>query len=120
MDIFERELVTFVLKWAPFGGPTDDETFPLFGMSAECLKQRFRELVTRAECDLGTAASPDIRALVERATKLLPGRSKEAGDVETRRLARRSGKWSPESLEEAAGTWKLRQAIWVWDATADS
>ena len=45
MDAFERQILAFVLAWAPYGGPRDDDTFPEFGLHAGQLHDRFRHIV---------------------------------------------------------------------------
>lgn len=41
MDRFDRHIVEFVLKWAPYGWPPENETFIEFGLHAEELQKRF-------------------------------------------------------------------------------
>jgi hypothetical protein len=45
MDAFDRQILAFVLAWAPYGGPRDDDTFPEFGLRASQLHDRFRHVV---------------------------------------------------------------------------
>jgi len=40
-DSFDRHLLQFVLAWTPFGGPTDEDTFPRFGLRASTAHDRF-------------------------------------------------------------------------------
>ncbi|MUM04034.1 hypothetical protein B5P44_04445 [Mycobacterium sp. CBMA 213] len=42
---YDRQLLQFLVNWAPFGGPTDEETMPEFGMSAIQLRERCRKIV---------------------------------------------------------------------------
>ncbi len=46
MDSFERQLVQFVVLWAPFGGPPAEEMLPSFGLSPPLLARRFNQIVS--------------------------------------------------------------------------
>jgi hypothetical protein len=48
LERFDRDLLTFVLSWAPYGGPPDDECLIQFGMSAKRVRRRCRELICTA------------------------------------------------------------------------
>jgi hypothetical protein len=91
VDRFDMEIVEFMVSWAPYGGPPKDECVPLFGMSADRLEARFRDIV-----DIGRRrhlSAPEL-ALLERAATLLD---------------RRCDRESP-----AIGRWVLRQGVWRW------
>lgn len=45
IDLFDRELLKFVLNWAPYGGPPDDEVLPRFGIHSDQLCRRVQEIV---------------------------------------------------------------------------
>lgn len=45
IDTYERQILVFVLAWAPYGGPCDDDTFPEFGLRADQLRNRFQRIV---------------------------------------------------------------------------
>jgi hypothetical protein len=45
MDPFDRDLITFVIRWAPYGGPPRDEVLPAFGISANRLEERVLAIV---------------------------------------------------------------------------
>ncbi|MUL50100.1 hypothetical protein FZI85_30075 [Mycobacterium sp. CBMA293] len=49
---FDREIVEFVIRWQPFGGPSDEDVFPEFGMSAARLWARCAEIavMSRGRC----------------------------------------------------------------------
>jgi hypothetical protein len=49
MDSFDRHLVQFVVTWAPFGGPSDEDTYPRFGLRGRKLWNRFNRIVASAE-----------------------------------------------------------------------
>jgi hypothetical protein len=45
MDPFDRDLITFVIRWAPYGGPPREEVLPAFGISADRLEERALAIV---------------------------------------------------------------------------
>jgi hypothetical protein len=45
MDCFDRRILQFVLAWAPYGGPADDDVFLEFGIAADELLWRFHRIV---------------------------------------------------------------------------
>lgn len=45
VDRFDWEIVTFVVKWAPYGGPREDDVIPTFGMTCQELQKRFTAIV---------------------------------------------------------------------------
>jgi hypothetical protein len=67
---FDRHLVSFVLTWAPFGGPTDEDTFPRFGLRANRVMGRFRRIVAAAEAKSDTL-DPSDADLVTQARQYL-------------------------------------------------
>jgi hypothetical protein len=48
LERFDRDLLTFVLSWAPYGGPPEDECLIQFGMSAKRVRRRCHELICTA------------------------------------------------------------------------
>lgn len=69
---FERELLAWVVAWAPYGGAPDDETFPEFGLSTSEATDRAARLVCqRLSGELSTAQAD--RVLVTRAGVALRG-----------------------------------------------
>jgi hypothetical protein len=66
LDWFDRKIIEFILAWAPYDGPTDDETFPEFGMSTEDLEARFVEIIAMQTL-LRHVMGSDDRALLQRA-----------------------------------------------------
>ena len=44
LTAFDREMAAFLVRWEPYGGPPDDEAFPLFGMSTDDLVNRIYEI----------------------------------------------------------------------------
>jgi hypothetical protein len=45
VDTFERGILQFVLAWAPYGGPREDDVWLQFGMTVEQLGGRFAKIV---------------------------------------------------------------------------
>ncbi len=106
LDRFDRDLLSFVVSWAPYGGPPDNECFVEFGMSADRLRQRCVQVVSTtraADC------AEDERELLLRTCRLLLGqRHRESRSIpmltkpNVIRFARRPA--SPNNRrEEAAG-----------------
>jgi hypothetical protein len=74
LDRFDRDLLAFVLSWAPYGGPPGNECFVEFGMSTERVRERCMEVVcaaraiefVEAECSLLLRASRLLLGPVQR------------------------------------------------------
>ena len=49
MNSYEQELLSFMVTWAPFGGPQDEDAFPRFGLAVEQLWDRFARMVLSLE-----------------------------------------------------------------------
>lgn len=45
VDRFDWEILDFVVQWAPYGGPAEEEVLPRFGMTREQLQARFSDVV---------------------------------------------------------------------------
>ncbi|OBJ95949.1 hypothetical protein A5638_19115 [Mycolicibacterium fortuitum] len=70
MDSFERVLLNFVLAWAPYGGPREDDVWLEFGMTAEQLCVRFTRIVS-GQLPRARSLSAADRCLLERACRYL-------------------------------------------------
>jgi hypothetical protein len=70
MDAFERLLLKFVLAWAPYGGPREDDAWLEFGMTVEQLCVRFARIVAALVPRVRNLAADD-RCLLERACRHL-------------------------------------------------
>ena len=44
-DRFERDIVTFVRSWAPYGGPPTDEVLAEFGLTRDQLVARYHQIL---------------------------------------------------------------------------
>lgn len=63
MDWYERQIMQFVLRWIPFGGPPDDEMFPRFGLTPSEFRSRFREIVSKLNRNKHTLGEKDRELL---------------------------------------------------------
>lgn len=70
VDSFDRQLLTYAVTWAPFGGPVDEDTFPEFGVSAAAFWIRVGE-ITAATASLVCALSDGDFRLVQKARAAL-------------------------------------------------
>ena len=73
LDSFERAMIEFVLSWAPYGDPPEEDCLPLFGKTVPALKAEIRELVATPRC-----CSSDSRTLLMRVARVI-----ESVDLET-------------------------------------
>jgi hypothetical protein len=62
LERIDRQLLTFVLNWAPYGGPPEDECFLEFGMAAHRVRERCVEIVCASPS--GYYSEPDFQLLV--------------------------------------------------------
>ena len=66
LDAFECAKIRFLLSWAPYGDPPEEECLPLFGKTVTALKGEIRELVTTPRY-----CSSEDRALLMRVAEVL-------------------------------------------------
>ena len=103
LDRFDRDLLTFWLSWAPYGGPPNDECFVEFGMDVDRVRERCVQVVfTARAAEYGDAE----RVLLLRCSRVLPKpvqRDKRSAAPVTRpkvnRFARRAA--SPSAFRPA-------------------
>ena len=69
IEWFDRRILQFVLMWAPYGGSSDEDSFPQFGMTGYAVQMRFREIIT-TKVALSYHLSEADRALLSRAWHL--------------------------------------------------
>jgi RNA polymerase sigma-70 factor, ECF subfamily len=70
LDWFEREILRFVLLWAPYGKLREEDVYPMFGMTAEQLVDKFHRIIATSVPRLDHVAQSD-RELLDRAYHLL-------------------------------------------------
>ncbi len=69
LDWFDREIVRYVLLWAPHGEGRDEDVYPTFGMTVEQLIDRFHRIIETSVSRLGRLAKSD-RELLDKARQL--------------------------------------------------
>jgi RNA polymerase sigma-70 factor (ECF subfamily) len=69
LDWFDREIVRYVLLWAPHGEGWDEDVYPTFGMTVEQLVDRFHRIIDTSVSLLGSLAKPD-RELLDKGRQL--------------------------------------------------
>ncbi|MBJ7337491.1 hypothetical protein [Mycolicibacterium sp.] len=66
LDRFDRDILKYMLLWAPHGDLFDEDVFPEFGMTVGQFRQRFATLVSTLE---SWNVDPEDRGLVEGARR---------------------------------------------------
>jgi hypothetical protein len=78
LDAFECAMIQFLLAWAPYGDPPEEDCLPLFGKAVGTLKAEIRQLVRTPRC-----CSAEDRALLMRVARVLgpsgPGNVEQKG-----------------------------------------
>jgi hypothetical protein len=69
MDRFDREILEFVHRWAPYGGPPADEALPEFGMTREQIFERFHLILATEAARHEREQIPQMQARNERAAR---------------------------------------------------
>lgn len=69
LDQFDREIVRYVLLWAPHGAGRDEDIYPLFGMTVEQLVDRFHRIIAASAPGMSRLAKSD-RELLDNARRL--------------------------------------------------
>jgi RNA polymerase sigma-70 factor, ECF subfamily len=69
LDRFDREIVHYVLLWAPHGEGRDEDIYPTFGMTADQLVDRFHRIIDTSVPHLDRLAKSD-RELLDKARQL--------------------------------------------------
>lgn len=72
VDRFDWEIITFVVRWAPYGGPKEDDVMPTFGMTCEELQKRFTAIVSALIRSESLRVTRGQHELLARAVDLLP------------------------------------------------
>ncbi|MHC9297511.1 hypothetical protein ACRCUN_34080, partial [Mycobacterium sp. LTG2003] len=71
VDQFDWDIIRYVVEWAPYGGPLDEDILPRFGMDAQRLNARFIELVSALTMGSGRLLNQRQRRLLDHARKLV-------------------------------------------------
>jgi hypothetical protein len=66
LDAFECAMIEFLLSWAPYGDPPEEDCLPLFGKTLPALKAEIRTLVATPRC-----CSASDRTLLMRVARVL-------------------------------------------------
>jgi hypothetical protein len=69
LDWFDREIVRYVVLWLPHGEMWDEDVYPMFGMTAEQLVDRFNRIIATSVPRLDRLVKSD-RALLDKARQL--------------------------------------------------
>jgi hypothetical protein len=112
LDRFDRDLLVFILSWAPYGGPPDNECFVEFGMSAERVRERCMQVVSTTRA---VDCADEERELLLRTCRLLLGRP---GQRERRSSASLNKPKVTRLVRRAAVATALRPAETGWSATS--
>ncbi|OBG86238.1 hypothetical protein A5699_22040 [Mycobacterium sp. E802] len=115
IDRFDWEIIEFVVSWANYGGPRDEDTFPLFGMDAQRLLVRFSNVVLRLRAGCDAALTLEQYKLLRRAASLNADLNRQGQTPGTTK----SGN-SPLDLSASAGEWFQHQGIWHWQESESS
>lgn len=62
LERFDRHLLAFTIKWAPFGGPPEDECFVEFGMNASRVREHCMWILRNSPA--GVYSPADHRLLI--------------------------------------------------------
>ncbi|MGA5536188.1 hypothetical protein [Mycolicibacterium nivoides] len=101
---FDWDLVTFVVRWARYGGPDPEEVLPNFGMTCARLRERLGQIVeyTDRHPHRLTAAQKELVARAERWLSTLDAGQSNGTAADG------------ADLLEVQGQPTLRRGIWRW------
>lgn len=66
LDAFECAMIEYLLSWAPYGDPPEEDCLPLFGKTVSALKAEVGTLIRTPRC-----CSSSDRTLLMRAARAL-------------------------------------------------
>lgn len=72
MDNEDRLMLRFMLTWAPYGGPPEDETFVAFGINTDELRKRCVATIQRETITPRCLPASDVKLLVSARTRICP------------------------------------------------
>jgi hypothetical protein len=111
LDDVDWELVTFVMCWAPYGGPSEEQSLPRFGMTCPQLQTRFAGVIRKLGDFHRARLSDAQRELIEQGQRLLA--SQTVVDERTS-VPRQSDVRFTTDLAGATGHRSLRHGVWHW------
>jgi hypothetical protein len=100
LDDFDRAIIKFIIQWAPYGGPSEEELFPRFGLTRDRLFARIESIV-RAQIVAPVPAESD-RELIRTVARVLAsirGDADSAGSSDSVAL--------PPNVE-----WRKERGVW--------
>lgn len=111
VDQFDWEIIQFVVSWAYYGGPKDEDTIPLFGMDAQRLLGRFDNVILRLRRG-GEHATLTLKQyrLFQRATALVSS----LGEAKQGSGTAKPDRSSTLELSASAGRWSQHHGVWHW------
>lgn len=109
-DPFHWELIVFMVSWAPYGGPSDEDALPRFGMNSKDLATRFNDVV-QALARMRKHLSEQQHELLQRAQRLLPSDSPRSCSIDSQSAARSA---TGIGLSPTQGHWRLSRGLWHW------
>jgi hypothetical protein len=68
LDEFDRHLLQFFLTWAPFGGPTEEDVYPRFGLDTAAGWRRFKRVTASGYVQLLRLSADDAKLILRAAT----------------------------------------------------
>ena len=111
VDSFDWDVVGFMLIWAPYGGPTEEECVPRFGMSRLELHARFANVMRKLSRISPANFTDPQRELIARGRRLFESL---ALVNEPTTMSYRPDEHFSADIDEAAGRWIMRQCVWHW------
>jgi len=109
-DQFLWELLEFVVKWSPYGGPSEEDALPLFGLPLPDLLKRFAEVVR----DFGNRSDDSLterqQAILRRATDLVPPTT----ELTAPQTAFTTCQRTEDNLGQSEGQWIKHRGLWRW------
>jgi hypothetical protein len=103
LDRFDREILRYMIAWAPYKGPHDEETVPEFGLYATEMRHRCAAIISNS---WSSNLAESDRDLVSKAARVLDIRPRTA--LNDASLIRQ-GRAAP-----SGGGRRRRRGVWTW------
>jgi hypothetical protein len=116
IDEFEWDIIRYLVDWAPYGGPDEEDILPRFGMDVQRLNARFVELVTELTRHSGTVLTERQRHLLIRARELVPSTSFRPASSTARPRPSGNNTAAVLGLSPHDGQWIMRHGLWFWNS----